>query len=74
MEPSPPWPGAGRTGARRVHSDTSRFLRLHSFEFLIFVILFILLAMCLAAAPLVTKDAPADVAALARWSAAGPAH
>jgi len=30
-----------------------RFLRLHSFELLIFVIMFVLLALCLAAAPLI---------------------
>lgn len=37
-------------------SSTSRFLRLHAFELLIFVIMFILLAMCLATAPLITEE------------------
>jgi hypothetical protein len=36
-----------------------RFLRLHAFELLIFVVLFILLALCLAVAPLITNDASA---------------
>lgn len=37
----------------------SRFLRLHSFELLIFVIMFILLALCLAVAPLISDDVAA---------------
>ena len=34
-----------------------RFLRLHSFELLIFVIMFVLLALCLATAPLISVAA-----------------
>jgi hypothetical protein len=33
-----------------------RFLRLHSFELLIFVILFVLLALCLASVPLISES------------------
>jgi hypothetical protein len=36
-----------------------RFLRLHAFELLIFVVLFTLLALCLAVAPLITNDVSA---------------
>jgi len=39
-----------------------RFLRLHAFELLIFVVLFILLALCLAVAPLITNDPEAGPA------------
>ena len=37
-------------------SAVSRALRLHAFELLIFAILFVLLALCLAAAPLISDD------------------
>lgn len=43
----------------------SRFLRLHAFEILIFVIMAVLFALCLAAAPFVVRggDPPAAAAA-----------
>jgi hypothetical protein len=37
-------------------SAINRFLRLHSFEFLIFGIMFLLLAICLATIPLIADD------------------
>jgi len=42
-------------GAAPPSGVVGRFLRLHAFELLIFGIMFILLAICLAAAPLVTE-------------------
>ena len=41
----------------------SRSLRLHAFELLIFVIMFVLLALCLAAAPLISDDVAAGAPA-----------
>ena len=44
-------PPTARSGA------IDRFLRLHAFELLIFAVLFVLLALCLAVAPLITNEA-----------------
>jgi hypothetical protein len=58
-----PYPSAPRPAPRPGAGPASRFLRLHAFELLIFVILALLLALCVAAIPLVTVAAPAKTAA-----------
>jgi hypothetical protein len=55
-EPAKPQRRAVVVGEGYAASTTSRFLRLHAFEILIFVILFVLLAISLAAAPLLAPS------------------
>ena len=50
-------PTAATAAAPAAGGVVARLLRLHDFELLIFAILFVLLALCLAVAPLISEDA-----------------